>query len=103
LTTPCESKDDIIALKSTIVTHGQHWKMLMWSIGVFISVMLGFAGAMYKSQQVVSEAATKIDKTLSSYIAGAEQRNSNLERRIEQETRRIDDHEKRIRVLENKR
>jgi len=101
--TPCEQKADIVAIKDTIATHNGQWKILLWGMGILTTVLIGFSVSMHNSQKVVSDAATKIDKTLSSYIAGAEQRNTNLERRIEQETQRVDDHERRIRVLENKR
>lgn len=99
---PMTGRDcDIDAIKQNVSRQAGQWKILLAVMVVFLTTIGGFAVKMHESQQQISSAANKIDKALSTYIAGSEQRTHNLERRIEQEAARVDDHEKRIRSLES--
>ena len=97
---PCEQQENIVAMKDILSTHNGQWKVLLWGMGLFAGIMITFATAMYSSQTKATEVANAINQTLHSYISSTNIRNTHLELLIEQEAKRIDDHESRIRTLE---
>ena len=76
------------------------WKILLWCLAGFGTVMMSFAVVSYNQQKEQIATTTKIDKTITAYMAGNVQLHAAFERRIAIAEEEIRNNRARLRALE---